>query len=160
MSNILFRGNTLTGTDSFGNASGSSTGIRIKSSAVNGGDVSQVSYLDICLNAVRAPFVFDTHYSSAGGSHTPYFHGIVVDGVRAVNSPSGATSLFQGFSSAYPLGLAMENVQADATKNKAGYANIATYQENVAFSGTGVKTTPFTGSGSVPACSFPAFPAL
>ena len=160
VTNILFRNNTLTGTDSFGNASGSSTGIRIKSSPKNGGEVSRVTYQDICLNAVRDPFVFDTHYADGTGSLTPYFHGIVVDGVRAVNSPKGATSTFQGYSSAYPLGLAMENVQVDATKDTAGYANIATYQTNLAFSGTGVTTTPFTGSGSVPACSFPAFPEL
>jgi polygalacturonase len=160
VTNVLFRDNTLTGTDSFGNVSGSSTGIRIKSSPANGGEVTRVTYQDICLNAVRAPIVFDTHYSNGSGSHTPYFHGIVVDGLRAVGSPSGATSTFQGFSSAYPLGLTMEDVQLDAAKNTAAHANIATYQTNITLSGTGVKTTPFSGSGSVPACSFPAFPAL
>ena len=160
VTNIVFRNNTLTGTDSFGNVSGSSTGIRIKSSPKNGGEVTRVTYLGICLSAVRAPIVFDTHYANGTGSLTPYFHEIVVDGLRAMNSPSGATSVFQGYSSAYPLGLAMENVQLDATKNTAGYADIATYQTDLTFAGTGVVTKPFAGSGSIPTCSFPVFPAL
>lgn len=96
VSNILFRNNTLTGTDSSGIVSGSSTGIRIKSSAKNGGKVSDVTYLNTCLSGVRAPIVFDTHYSGGSGSSIPQFTGIVVDGVTAVSSPSGAASVFQG----------------------------------------------------------------
>ncbi|MEZ0090865.1 pectinesterase family protein [Streptacidiphilus sp. EB129] len=160
VTNVLFRNNTLTGTDSSGTFSTSSTGIRIKSSTAAGGRVSDVSYLDTCLSGVQDPLVFDTHYSNGSGSHIPFFTGILVDGVSAVRSPSGAKSTLVGFSSAYPLGLTLENVSLDTTGSTASYAVISTYNSNLKPSGTGVSLAAFNGGGSVPNCSFPAYPAL
>ena len=160
VSNVLVRNNTITGTDAFGNVSGSSTGIRIKSSPRNGGKVSDVTYLNTCVSAVRAPLVFDTHYANGSGSLTPWFTGITVDGFRATASPSGARSTFVGFDASHPLGLALLNVSVDATAHTASYAAITAYDDNLKPSGTDVTVTGVGGSGSLPSCSVPAFPAL
>jgi len=160
VSNVLFENNTLTGTDSSGNAGGSSNGIRIKSSPANGGTVRQVTYDNTCLTKLKYPLVFDTHYSGGTGSYTPYFTDIVVNGVKSTSSVSGATSTFVGLNSTYPLGLTLENVSLDATSYTASYANIGLYDSNITPSGTGVTTGSVSGSGSVPSCSFPSFPTL
>lgn len=160
VSNVLFRNNTLTGTDSLGNASGSSVGIRIKSSAASGGKVSTVSYLNTCVTAVKAPIVFDTHYSNGTGSYTPYFTGILVDGLRSTASVSGAKSTLVGLNATYPLGLTLANVSLDTTTATSSYARVSSYNSNLKPSGTGVTVTAISGSGSVPSCTFPAYPAL
>ena len=83
-----------------------------------------------------------------------------MNGVRSTSSVSGATSTFVGLNSAYPLGLTLENVSLDATAYTASYANIGLYNSDITPSGTGVTTSSVSGSGSVPSCSFPAFPGL
>ncbi|WP_063752897.1 pectinesterase family protein [Streptomyces sp. NRRL S-350] len=160
VSNVLFRDNTLTGTDSLGNTSGSSTGIRIKSSPANGGKVTDVSYLDTCLDAVRAPLVFDTHYSAGSGSGVPVFTDIVVDGVTATHSPSSAKSTFVGLDAAHPLGLTLRNANLDVTTNTAAYATVKAANTDLRFSGTDVNVTTAASSGSAPSCTFPPYPAL
>ncbi|NUS17942.1 MAG: polygalacturonase [Streptomyces sp.] len=160
VSNVLVENNTVSGTDSAGLTGGSINGIRIKSSAASGGTVQRVTYADTCLTKVKYPLIFDTHYANGTGSYTPYFTDIVVDGFKAGSSVSGATSTFVGLDSGHPLGLTLENVSLDATASTASYAQIGLYNSNITPSGTGVSTTSVTGSGSVPSCSFPSFPAL
>ena len=160
VSNVLVEYNTVTGTDSSGTASGSSTGLRIKSSAASGGKVSTVGYLDNCVTAVRAPLVFDTHYSNGSGPYTPDFTGIVVNGLRVTSSVGGAKSTLVGLSSRDPLGLTLENVSMDTTSATSQYADVTVYDSNLKPSGTGVSTSSTTASGSVPSCNFPGFPAL
>jgi polygalacturonase len=159
VTNVLFKNNTLTGTDSSGIVSGSSTGIRIKSSPKNGGKVTSVAYLNTCESGVKAPLVFDSNYASGTGSLIPSFTGILVNGVKAVNSPSGAKSVLDGYSTAYPLGLTLANVSLDVTTNTARYAGIKLANSNLSPTGTGVTVTKVSVSGAVPSCSFPAFPA-
>jgi polygalacturonase len=160
VSNVLVRNNTITGTDSAGNVSGSSAGLRIKSSAANGGKVSKVTYTGTCVTAVKAPLVFDTHYSNGTGSYTPYFTGIVVNGLKSTASPKGATSTLVGLNASHPLGLTLENVSLDTTANTASYADLGLYNSNIKPSGTGVTTGTVSGSGSLPSCTFPGYPAL
>lgn len=160
VTNILFANNTLTGTDSFGTTSGSATGIRIKSSQSNGGSVTNVEYDNTCMTAVKAPIVFNTHYSTDSGSSIPVFTGIVIDGASLVNAPSGTKSTFDGYDSSRPLGLTMWNVSLATTTNTSDNANIRLYNSNIKPSGTAVTVTNVSGSGSVPSCSFPSFPAL
>jgi polygalacturonase len=159
-SNILFKNNTLSGSDGFGNVSTSNNGIRIKSDSSRGGLVSVVTYLNTCMTGVKYPLIFDPYYSSSTGSLIPKFTDIVVNGAKTVSSPSGATSTLDGYSASYPLGLTLENVQFDAAKTAAKYANIGVYDTDLSPSGTGVTVTQVGGSGSVPSCGFPAFPAL
>ncbi|MCX4744703.1 glycoside hydrolase family 28 protein [Kitasatospora sp. NBC_01287] len=160
VTNVLFRDNTLTGTDALGNTSGSSAGIRIKSSPTNNNKVSDIGYLNTCLDAVRAPLVFDTHYSGGSGSNTPWFTGIVVDGVTALHSPSGAKSTLVGLDDAHPLEVALENVNLDVATSTAAHAKITSAGSDLAPSGAGVTVTQGAREGTAPSCVFPVFPAL
>ena len=97
---------------------------------------------------------------AGSGSHTPYFTDIVVDGLRSVDSPSGAESVLDGLNSSHPLGLTLEDVSLDTTVTTAEYAAVGLYDTDLKPSGTGTSTSTVAGSGSVPSCSFPAYPAL
>ena len=125
-----------------------------------GGVVSDIVYDNNCLTGVEDLLDFDPFYSSGNGSHIPDFQSVTVDGLKSVSSVSGAQSVLEGYSSSDPLGLTLENVSLDVTKTSAEYANIGLYKANLSPSGTGVKTSTVSGSGSVPSCSFPGFPAL
>jgi polygalacturonase len=160
VSNILFKNDTLSGTDSSGITSSSNNGMRIKSYSSVGGLVSTVTYEGICLTGVKTLLDIDPFYSSGNGSHIPNFQNIVVDGAKAVSSASSAKSVLEGFSSSVPLGLTLENVNFDATSTTAENANIGTFNTNLTPSGTNVTVSAISGSGSVPACSFPSFPGL
>jgi len=154
--NVLWKGNTVYGTDPWGNTSTNNNGINIKTDVDCGGTVRQVTYLNTCMTGVKHLLVFNTSYGSCSGTMgTPYFTNIVVDGVYATDSASGAYSEFEGYSAAFPLGLTLENVNLDVTtQQNSQYANVGLYQSNLIPSGTGVVTQDRAGGGSVPACSF------
>ena len=160
VSNILFKNDTLSGTDSSGITSTSDNGMRIKSYSSVGGLVSTVTYEGICLTGVKALLDIDPFYSSGNGSHIPDYTNIVVDGAKAVSSSSSAKSVLEGYSTSVPLGLTLENVNFDKTATTAENASIATFNTNLSPSGTNVTVSAISGSGSVPSCSFPAFPGL
>jgi polygalacturonase len=160
VTNILVENDTVSGTDSSGNVSSDNNGIRIKTSSSEGGTVSDVSYVNICDTGVKHNLEFNPFYSSGNGSTTPDFTDIVVDGFKSVDSASSAQSVLEGYDSADPLGLTLENVSLDATSSTAEYADIGTYDTNFTPSGTDVTVTAISGSGSVPSCSFPSYPGL
>jgi polygalacturonase len=160
VSNILVENNTVSGTDSSGNVSSDNNGLRIKTTSSEGGTVNGVTYDNTCLTGVKHALEFNPFYSSGNGSTTPYFENIVVNGLKAVSSASSAQSVLDGYNSSHLLGLTLENVSLDATATSAEYASIRTYNSNITASGTGVTVTSFTGSGSVPSCSFPSYPGL
>lgn len=160
VSNVTFLDDTLAGTDTGGITSSSNNGIRVKSDSSAGGTVSQVLYQNICMTGVKDLIVMDPNYSSGNGSAIPDFADITLDGVAAVSSASSATSKLDGYDSAHPLGLKLENIKLDATGTTAQYANIGLYNSNITASGTGVTVSSISGSGGVPSCSFPSFPAL
>jgi polygalacturonase len=160
VNNILFLNDTLAGTDSNGITSTSNNGMRIKTDSSAGGTVSTVTYENICETGVKYPIYITPFYSSGNGSTTPVFTNIVIDGATAVNSPSGAESLLDGYSSSNRLGLTLENVDFDATATSAENAYIDTYDTNLSPSGTNVSVSAISGSGSPPSCSFPSFPGL
>src|SRR5215472_10719196 len=160
VSNVLFKNNTLNGKDSSGNTSGSDNGIRIKSDSSRGGLVTTITYNATCTTAIKFPIMLNPFYTSATGSLDPNFQNIVINGMKSVSSVSGASSETEGFSSSLKLGLTLENVQLDVTKVTAKDASIAVFNTNLSPSGTDVTVTKFTGSGSVPSCSFPSFPGV
>jgi polygalacturonase len=160
VSNILFKNDTLNGQDSSGITSTSDNGMRIKSYSSVGGLVSTVTYEGICMTGVKTPLDLDPFYSSGNGTHIPQFSNIVVDGAKAVSSASSAKSVLEGFSTADPLTLTLENVNFDATSTTAENASIGTFNTNLSPSGSNVTVSAVSGSGSVPSCSFPAFPGL
>jgi polygalacturonase len=160
VSNVLVENNTVSGTDSSGNVSSDNNGLRIKTTSSEGGTVNGVTYDNNCLTGVKHALEFNPFYSSGNGSTTPYFENIVVDGLKAVSSASSAQSVLEGYNSSHLLGLTLENVSLDATSTSAEYASVRTYNSNITASGTDVTVTSFTGSGSVPSCSFPSYPGL
>ncbi|MGH3827563.1 MAG: glycosyl hydrolase family 28 protein [Pseudonocardiaceae bacterium] len=160
VSNVLIENDTIQGTDSSGNESSSNNGIRIKTDSSDGGKVSGITYDDICETGVQDLTDFNPFYASGNGSTTPDFTGIVVAGLTAVDSVSGAESVLEGFDPSDPLGLTLENVDLDNTTTSAEFADIGEFDTNITPSGTGVTVTSISGSGSVPSCSFPGYPAL
>jgi polygalacturonase len=160
VSSVLVENNTIQGTDSSGNKSSSNNGLRIKSDSSAGGDVDDIVYDDNCLTGVEDLLDFNPFYSSGDGDHVPDFQSVTVNGLKSVSSASGAESVLEGYSSSDPLGLTLENVSLDVTKTSAEYANIGLYDTNISPSGTDVTTSSVSGSGSVPSCSFPSYPAL
>lgn len=154
--NVLWKGNTVYGSDQWGNVSTNNNGINIKTDVDCGGTVRQVTYLDTCMTGVKHVLIFNTSYGSCTGTMgTPYFTDIIVNGVYASSSQSGAYSEFEGYSAAFPLGLTLENVDIDVTtQQNSQYAEVGLNNSNVTPSGTGVTTHSVPGEGGVPSCSF------
>jgi polygalacturonase len=143
VSDVLVTGSTVSGVDAYGTASVSSAGVRIKSN----------------------PVVFDTHYAKGTGSAIPSFSGIVVDGLRAVDSPAKAVSTLAGYDDAHRLGVSLFRVAVDAPAVTAAFADIAT--AGATFGGSplastraDVRITASASAGAAPTCAFPAFPLL
>ncbi len=154
--NVLWTGNTVYGSDQWGNASTDANGINIKSDVDCGGTVRQVTYIDTCMTGVKHLLIFNTSYGSCSGTTgSPSYTDIIVNGVYSTSSPSDAYSTFDGYSSALPLGLSLENVHLDVTAQQGSQdAHVGLANSNVTPSGTGVTTSSITASGSVPTCSF------
>lgn len=161
VNHVSFLNDTLSGTDPNGATGSSNNGIRVKSAADRGGLVTGIVYQGICMTGVKDLIVIDPRYSGGGsGSSIPDFADITINGVVSVHSASSAKSTLDGYDSSHPLGLKLENIKLDSTSTSAAYANIGVYNSNITASGTDVKVSPISGSGSVPSCSFPAYPAL
>ena len=176
VSNVLFEGSTLDGFDSFGNLSGSDTGIQVKTDANSGGLTRQVTYRDICMTDIKHLLIFNPHYSS-GGTSVPTQSDIVVNGVVSTNSESGAYSIFEGYDAANPLQIDLENIDLDNVtqdgnhgsegpaegQSPTQYVQAGTDNTNIVPAGPlgntadDVTVTPVQGSGAIPSCTFPAF---
>ncbi len=162
VTNVLFRDDTVDGSDSLGSQSTDNNGIRIKADAINGGTTQQVTYDDICETGIKHLLYFNTHYAS-GGNIVPSIQDVVVDGVVAVNSVHGAYSAFDGFDAQHPLQIDLENVSLDNTSqiesgtDQTDYTNAAFYNSNIVPSGTGVTVATLPAGGSIPSCTFPGF---
>jgi polygalacturonase len=176
VSNVLFEGSTLDGFDSFGNLSGSDTGIQIKTDANSGGLTRQVTYRDICMTDIKHLLIFNPHYSS-GGTSVPTQSDIVVNGVVSTASESGAYSIFEGYDAANPLQIDLENIDLDNVtqdgnhgsegptegQSPTQYVEAGTDNTNIVPAGPlgntadDVTVTPVQGSGAIPSCTFPAF---
>jgi polygalacturonase len=156
VTNVLWTNNTVFGTDEFGNVSTDNNGIRIKSDQTCGGSVKQVTFTNTCMTGVKHLIQFNTHYGTcSGNSGIPVFTDIVVNGVKSVNSQSGAFSKFNGFDSSHLLGITLENISLDNTGQSGNQdASVGLFNSNLTPTGTGVTTFSVTGSGSVPTCTF------
>ena len=161
VSNVLFLNNYVYGTDLVGNISADANGLVIKQDPSCATTVSQVTYQNTCMTGVKHLITFYTNYSStcSGTAGTPVFNDIVVDGVFATNSISGAYSYFYGASAASPSSAALANVSLDSNAQGSGttatqYATISLDNSTLTPAGTGVTTNTFSTPGSVPTCSF------
>jgi polygalacturonase len=139
--------NTVFGTDEFDNVSSDNNGIRIKSSDACGGPVNQVTFWNTQMIGVKHLLQFRTDYACSGVAGIPQYQDIVVDGVTAANSQSGAYSVFQGYSADHPLGLYLAHVHLDSTTEQdSQYANVGLDNSNIVPAGPGVTTFSFSAS--------------
>ena len=145
VTNVLWEDNEVNGTDQWGNVSTDNNGINIKSDYDCGGPVNQVTYKNTLLNGVKHLLIFNTYYGSCSGTvGVPVYQNIVVDGVRSINSQSGAYSEFQGYNAANPLQLYLANVDLDITAQQdSQYAIVGLDNSNITPAGTGVTTFNF-----------------
>ncbi|KXU82669.1 glycoside hydrolase family 28 [Paraburkholderia monticola] len=154
VSNILFKNNYVYGNDLSGTASTDANAINVKADPCSL-TVQQVSYVNTCITNAKHLIVTDTNYSSCSTGGTPTLSNIIVNGAYSTASLSGAYTKIDGRSSSYPVTAYLANVSLDATAQSGDqYATVGLYNSNVTPSGTGVTTSSFTLSGSVPSCSF------
>jgi polygalacturonase len=145
VTNVLWDDNQMFGTDQWGNVASDNNGIRIKSDQTCGGPVNQVTYRHTQLTGIKHLLIFNTYYGACSGTPgIPWYQNVVVDGVVATNSQSGAYSQFQGYDAANPLGLYLANINLDATAQQSSqYANVGLDNSNITPSGTEVMTFDF-----------------
>jgi polygalacturonase len=156
VNNVLFKNNTVDGNDLSGTYAPGNFAVRIKTDPTCGGVVQNVTYLNTCIAHSSHPILLTTHYGTCSGTAgTPQMKNIVINGVFATNSYAHATSTFKGYSASYPLDVYMAYTNLDnAGQSGDQYANIKLYQTNFTPTGTGVTTSSFTATGSIPSCSF------
>jgi len=145
VTNVLWDDNQMFGTDQFGNVSTDNNGTNIKSDYDCGGLVQQVTCRHTTLSGVKHLLVFNTSYDSCSGTPgVPCYQDIVVDGVRAVDSQSGACSEFEGYSASNPLGPYLANVDLGSTaQENSQYAIVGLDNSNITPAGPGVTTFDF-----------------
>lgn len=156
VTNILFTGNYIYGVDLNGISATDANAIRIKTDVTCGGLVKQVTYTNTCITKAKHLIVLDTEYGSCSGtSGTPMFEDIVINGVLSTSSVSGAYTRIRGLDSSHLINAYLAHISLDATAQSSDqYATVALDASNITPSGTGVTTSTFTISGSVPSCSF------
>jgi polygalacturonase len=156
VTNVLFYNDYVYGVDLSGNASTDANAVNIKTDEDCGGTVKQVTYKNICITESKHLIVMNTDYGScSGNSGIPVLSDIVVNGVFSQDSVSGAYTEIHGYSSSYPINAYLAYIDLDVTKQSSDqYANVELDSSNITPSGTGVTTSSFSTSGSVPSCSF------
>jgi polygalacturonase len=159
ISNVLFLNNYVYGTDLVGNVSADANGLVIKQDSGCANSVSQVTYQNTCMLGVKHLITFYTNYATCTGtSGNPVFSNILVNGVYATQSISGAYSEFNGYNSTSPSSAALANVSLDSNalggSGPTQYVTISLDNSSLTPTGSGVTTNTFSTSGSVPTCSF------
>lgn len=154
VSNILFQNNYVYGVDLNGTASTDANAINVKTGPCTL-TVKQVSYINTCIKQAKHLIVMDTNYNTCTTGGSPSLSNIVVDGVYSTESVSGAYTKIDGRNSSFPVGAYLAHVSLDATAQSGDqYANVGLDASNDVPSGTGVTTSSFSMSGSVPSCTF------
>lgn len=154
--NVLFLDNYVYGIDHLGNYSTDNNGINIKTDALCGGLVQQVTYANTCMTNVKHLIVVNAYYGSCSGTPgTPQFKNIIINGVNATNSQSGAYSQIAGYNSDNLAQIFLANVSVDATAQSGDENAVVNIDNsNVVPSGPNVTTQAFSTGGSVPVCAF------
>jgi polygalacturonase len=156
VTNILFTGNYIYGVDLNGIAATDANAIRVKSDVTCGGVVKQVTYTNTCITKAKHLIVFDTEYGTCSGTAgTPMFQDIIVNGVLSTSSVSGAYTRIRGLDSSHLINAYLAHVSLDSTTQSSDQdAAVLLNASNITPSGSGVTTSSFAISGSVPTCSF------
>jgi polygalacturonase len=156
VSNILFTGNYIYGVDLNGITASDANAIRIKSDVDCGGKVDRVTYANTCITQSKHLIVLDTMYGSCDGTNgTPMFTNIVINGVLATNSVSSAYTRIRGLDSSHLIDAYLAHISLDKTTQSSDQdATVHLDASNITPSGTGISTSSFSISGSVPTCAF------
>jgi polygalacturonase len=156
VTNVLFSGNYVYGVDHNGTASTDANAINIKTDVDCGGLVQQVTYSNTCITQAKHLIVVNANYGSCSGTTgTPQFKNIIVNGVKAQKSVSGAYTRIEGFNTSNLAQVYLANVSLDATAQSSDQdATVFLDNSNITPTGTNVTTSTFSTSGSVPSCSF------
>ncbi|CBA15329.1 probable polygalacturonase precursor protein [Xanthomonas albilineans GPE PC73] len=162
--NVLVDGNSLVGHDADDIVATDNNGLRIKTGLAKGGPVRDVTYRNTCLFGVAKPLVINPLYGGGHGGRgaVPTFERIVVDGLKAQDTPTGKSGVVQGYSAAAPLDLVLAHVSADVTTLKIDNARIGVDRSNLQVNADSAVTTYAASvAGTVPVCdSPPVFPTL
>jgi polygalacturonase len=155
VTNVLFQNNYVYGKDLTGISSSDDNGINIKTDEVCGGLVKQVTYLNTCLYGVTHYITLNPNYGSCKGvAGTPQFQNIIVNGVLSTGSTSGYSTI-AGYSASYLAQVYLANIDLGVLTQKGDeYATVYLDNSNITPSGTGVTTSTWSTSGSVPSCTF------
>jgi len=118
--------------------------------------VTQVTYLNTCITEAKHLIYFSTSYSTCSPAGTPVINDVVINGVTSTASQSGAYEYFNGYASNDPIVAYLANINLDAVSILTGsqYGTYSLDNSNVTPSGTGITTSSFTTTGSVPICAF------
>lgn len=157
VTNVLFNNDYVYGVDLNGTASTDANAINIKTDQQCGGLVKEVYYKNICMKQAKHLIIVNANYGSCSGTAgTPQFQDIVINGALATSSVSGAYSTIAGYNSSNLAQIYVANIKLDSnTQSGDQYGTIALDNVNGwTPSGTGITTSTFTLSGSVPTCSF------
>lgn len=156
VTNILFTGNYIYGVDLNGIAASDANAIRIKSDVTCGGLVKQVTYTNTCITKAKHLIVLDTEYGSCSGTAgTPVFQDIVINGVLSTSSVSGAYTRIRGLNASDAINAYLAHISLDSTTQSSDqFAGVLLNASNITPTGTGVTTSSFSISGSVPTCAF------
>jgi polygalacturonase len=163
----LFLNNYVYGADLSNNGAQNSNGLVIKQDPSCATTVSQVTYQNTCMKGVKHLITFYTNYNNtcSGSAGSPVFSNILVNGVLATQSYSGAYEEFIGWSATAPSSASLAYVSLDVNSLNTG-ANATQYVAmsldsssltSATLTGTGttgMSTSTFSTSGSVPNCSF------
>lgn len=133
-----------------------SNALRIKTYDSVGGDVSGVTYKNICARNVKQPLIFDPYYSSGKHTNSPNVHDIAISGMHVLASPKfGAGKvIFRGYnygSTANLLTMKLDNVVFDSTGflTSAGKKGGPTQPDYATLTlGPGPVTIPFVASSA------------
>jgi len=166
VSNILFLNNYVYGSDFSNTLSPSSNALVIKQDPSCATTVGQVTYQNTCITGVKHLITFYTNYSGtcSGTTGIPVYTNILVNGVYATNSISGAYEEFIGSNGAQSdAALAYVSLDANALNtgsNASGYTTISLDSSSLTSAiltgptTTGMSTNTFSTAGSIPTCSF------
>jgi polygalacturonase len=156
VTNVLFSGNYVYGVDHNGTASTDANAINIKTDIACGGLVQRVTYSNTCITQAKHLIVVNANYGSCSGTTgTPQFKNIIVNGVRAQSSVSGAYTRIEGYNTSNLAQVYLANVSLDATAQSNDQdATVFLDNSNITPTGTAVTTSTFSTTGSVPSCSF------
>lgn len=133
-----------------------SNGIRIKTYDTVGGNVSNVTYSNVCMRNVKQPITVDPYYSSGKHTNAPNIHDITIRGVHVLASAKyGAGKVvlrgYHNGSTANLLTMAMDNVVFDSTSflTSAGKKGGPTQPDYATLTlGPGPVTIPFVASST------------